>query len=360
MAENKVEEIVINEPAPAPEPEKIDVSTLPLEEQELAKKHELIPKEELGADGKVKKEEKKVEDKKIDDENLSFEDVEKNEKEHLGKFTKREQGVYFRWKHDKKLRQEAQAERDLKIVSEKALKSELQKAKDEGGLTQAKLAKVNELLAGPADEITVENIQAILKAEAKKVEEDENKPLTKKDLEDLQKANDEKLKNATEANKQFVKRMNELEEYGKNTYDNYDEIIESCKEVFEGKVELGVINADDLAARYIKKVNDPDVSEQDIADFIIGVAKLNPNYTGKKVKDDKVDANKNGKVEKKVTDAEIDKIVKNAGKGQSSVKSGGNGRRVVTPETITVEDAQHLTVEQWRALPEGTRKRLLS
>lgn len=331
----------------------IDLSTIPEEEQAMAKELGLIPKEELDAEGKpvAKKEESKVKKTTDEEEKPNFEDVEKNEKSLLGKFTKNEQGIYFRWKHDKKLRQEAQAERDLTLIQTKTLKTELDKAKSDGSLTYAKLDKINQLLTGPAEEITVEAIQGILKAEPKKEEAVDDKPLTKKDLLDLQKEQEEKAKKQTDSQKEFNARLNTLETYGKDKYENYDDIVAASKEIFDGKVDLGVIDYKDLARRFIEKVNSKDVPEDEVAEFVLGIAKLNPNF-GKKNEVAK------GKETKKVSDGDIDKIVKNAAKSQNSVSSGGSNRRVVNINDISLEDASKLSVEQYKGLPEAVKVRL--
>lgn len=343
MSEQEKAEVEIVETAPVVE-EKIDIAELSSEEQAMAKESGIVPK-----DAVVEKKKEVVEEKK-----KSFDDMEKNETK-IGEYTKNEQALYFKWKADKKARQEAQAERDLKIVQEKILKTELDKAKEEGNLTVGKLRSIEKLLSGNPEDITIEAIQEILASGIKKVA-DEEKPLTKADLLAIEKEKEERSKVELESNKQFITRMNALEEYGKTKFENYDDVIASAKEVLDGKVELPeVIDKADVARRLVEKINDPKNDEDDISDFVLGIAKLNPNF-GKKVAEAKAD----GKVEKKVSSEDIDKIVKNAAKGSSSATvNGGNARRVVSYDNITIEDAAKLTPEQYMKLPKEVRTRLL-
>lgn len=350
MAEQpEIKEVeIIETPEPVVE-EKIDIAELSPEEQSMAKENGIVPKEAV-----VEKKESVDKVNNVEEKKKSFEEMEKNEKT-IGEYTKNEQALYFKWKSDKKARQEAQAERDLKIVQEKVLRAELDKAKEEGSLTIGKLNAINKLLNGNSEDITIEAIQEILAAGVKKVN-DEDKPLTKADLLSIEKEKEEKAKFEAESNKNFVARMNTLEEYGKTKFEDYDDVITSAKEVLDGKAELPeVIDRADIARRLVEKINDPKNDEDDISDFVLGIAKLNPNY-GKKSTEVKSD----NKSEKKVSSEDIDKIVKNASKGSSSATvNGGNARRVVSYDNLTIEDAAKLTPEQYMKLPKEVRTRLL-
>lgn len=346
--ENKSEvaEVEIIETTPVVE-EKIDIAELSPEEQSMAKENGVVPKNVVV--------ENKESIEKVDNKKKSFEDMEKNENT-IGEYTKNEQALYFKWKSDKKARQEAQAERDLKIVQEKVLRTELDKAREEGNLTVGKLNAINKLLNGDPEDITIEAIQEILaKSPAKKEIEDKNKPVTKADLEQIEKDKLERARVEAESNKNFVTRMNTLEEYGKTKFEDYDEVIASAKEVLDGKAELPeVIDRADIARRLVEKINDPKNDEDDISDFVLGIAKLNPNYGKKKVESGKSEGSK------KVSSEDIDKIVKNAAKGASSATvNGGNARRVVSHDNLTIEDAAKLTPEQYMKLPKEVRTRLL-
>lgn len=350
MSDNKSElkeVVIIDTPVVEKVEQNIDLSDLTFEEKGMAEKSGIVPKEVI--------EKKEVIDGKVEEKKKSFEDMEKNEKT-IGEYSKNEQALYFKWKADKKARQEAQAERDLVILKEKTLRNELDKAKEEGNLTIGKLNSINKLLNGNPEDITIEAIQEILAAPVKKDIEDKNKPLTKADLEDIEKEKENRARVEVENNKQFVTRMNTLEEYGKTKFENYDDVIASAKDVLDGKAELPeVIDRADIARRLVEKINDPKNDEDDISDFVLGIARLNPNF-GKEVK--KVDPSE--KSEKKVSSEDIDKIVKNAAKGSSSATvNGGSARRVVSHDNLTIEDAAKLTPEQYMKLPKEVRTRLL-
>lgn len=345
MAENKSEvtEVEIIESVEPVVEDKIDIAELSPEEQSMAKNNGIVPKDTV--------EKKAV----VGEKKKSFEEIESSEKTNISEYNKNEQALYFKWKSDKKARQEAQAERDLKIVQEKVLRTELDKAREEGNLTVGKLKSIDKLLNGSPEDITIEAIQEILAANVKKAVEEE-KPLTKSDLVAIEKEKEEKQKAEAENNKNFVTRMNTLEEYGKTKFDNYDEVIASAKEVLDGKAELPeVIDREDIARRLVEKVNDPKNDEDDISDFVLGIAKLNPNY-GKKSTEVKSDI----KSEKKVSSEDIDKIVKNAAKGSSSATvNGGNARRVVSHDNLTIEDVKDFSTAKWSELPKEVRTRLL-
>jgi len=337
-----------------------DISGLSTKEREMALKSGLV-KEKKEGENKDSKKEEKAEDKKeaTDAEKKSFEDMEKNE-DKLGEFTKREQALYFKWKSDKKERQKAQAERDLVTIKEKTLREELAKSREAGELTHTKLKKINDLLTGDPDDITIEAIQDILQEQVSKKEEEkeEEKPLTKKDLLDIEKAKEEKQKQIAETSKQFVKRMTDLEEYGKTKFENYDEIIDCANEVINGKIEIDdVVDHKEIAQKFIKLIEDPDVDEEQVAAYVLRIAKKNPKF-GKKTEESKTP--EKGKETKKITDGDIDKIVKNAGKSSTStsVSGGGSGRRVVNVNDISLEDASKLSLDEYMKLPKETRERL--
>lgn len=353
MSGDKVEQVTIIEQEQVVEKVEnveVDASGLTSREKELALKSGVI---------KDESKEEKVEDKKepTDQEKKSFEDMEKDEK-NLGEFTKREQALYFKWKSDKKERQKAQAERDLVTIKEKTLREELNKSREAGELTQGKLKKINDLLSGDPDDITVEAIQEILQSTvAKKEIVEDEKPLTKKDLLEIEQAKEEKQKQLSESSKQFVKRMTDLEDYGKTKFENYDEIILLAKEVIDGKIEIDdVVDHKDIARKFITMIEDVDVDEEQIASYVLKIAKKNPKF-GKKSEEVKDPVK--GKESKKVSDGDIEKIIKNAGKTQTSAAvSGGNGRRVVNVNDISLEDAGKLSLDEYMKLPQEVRSRL--
>lgn len=311
---------------------------LPPEEKALAEKHGLIKKD-------TPKEEVKDEKKEVTDQKPSFEEVEKDEKNLVKKYGANEQALYWKWKHDKKERQTAQAERDLTAIKARSLENKLNEINGGYEVTKTQVKKVRDLLAGPADEITVEALQAIL-AEPKKVD-DENRPLTKKDLVSLQ---EEKSKATEEEQKkqEFINnRVKGADEVGKAKFDNYEQVADMVQEVLEGKVELPkYVKPANLAKTLVEMLADEKIEYDEIADWLMDTAKLNPKF-GKKTEG------------KKETKENIERILDNASKQKSSASLGsGNGRRFVSEDDLTIDDAAKLTAESYRNLSQKTRDRL--
>lgn len=288
------------------------------------------------------------------EQNLSFENVEKDEKNLVTKFNKNEQALYWKWKSDKQERQTAQREYELSTVREKALKKELESLRSNHDISDAKLKKVNELLTGPQDNITIEAIQAIL-AQSAQADDSDDRPLTKKDLNELSEKQKQEQREFEEKQKFVVGRINSAESIGKSKYDNFDDAINMAQEVINGKIELpDMLTADEIAKKLNERIANKDLDPEKVADFVVSIAKLNPNF-GKK------QTTPASQAQRKETDENIDRIIKNASKATSSAAvNGGNGRRMVSLENLTVDDAAKLTPKQWGDLPANVRKRILS
>ena len=288
------------------------------------------------------------------EQNLSFENVEKDEKNLVTKFNKNEQALYWKWKSDKQERQTAQREYELSTVREKALKKELESLRSNHDISDAKLKKVNELLTGPQDNITIEAIQAIL-AQSAQADDSDDRPLTKKDLNELSEKQKQEQREFEEKQKFVVGRINSAESIGKSKYDNFDDAINMAQEVINGKIELpDMLTADEIAKKLNERIANKELDPEKVADFVVSIAKLNPNF-GKK------QTNPASQAQRKETDENIDRIIKNASKATSSAAvNGGNGRRMVSLENLTVDDAAKLTPKQWGDLPANVRKRILS
>lgn len=328
----------------------IDLSELSSVEKDMAEKSGIVKKEVVDEKKEDKPPVESAETK--DGSNQTFEDTEKNEAKLIGNYSKNEQALYWKWKHDKKERQTAQAERDLALVREKALTKELEKIRNDSTLSVEKLKRINQVLTGPAEEITVEALQAILTEPAKKTE-DKDKPLTVKDFEGLQekqrKEQEERQREETFVNS----RIKDAEDFGKTKFgDKYDDIMTQAQEVIEGKVELpAIIDRESLSDKLVKAIKDREIDIEKVSDLVVGIAKLNPKF-GKPKEESSV---------KKETKENIDRILNNESKQKTSASvGGGNGRRVVSYEDMTVEDAARLTPKQWRDLPPAVRERLLA
>ncbi len=309
---------------------------LPPEEKALAEKHGLIKTPEV-----------KDEKKEVTDQKPTFEETEKDEKNLVKKYDANGQALYWKWKHDKKERQTAQAERDLASIKAKNLENQLKEINGGYEVSKSQIKKVKDLLAGPADEITVEALQSIL-AEPKKVDDD-NRPLTKKDLVSLQEEKNKTTEDAQKKQEFLNTRIKEADEIAKTKFDDYDNATELVKEVLEGKVALPkYIDPKKLSADLVAMLTDEKIEYDEIADWLMDTAKLNPKF-GKKTET----------TGKKETKENIERILDNASKQKSSASlGGGNGRRFVSEDDLSLEDAGKLTPEAYGKLSPKTRDRL--
>ncbi len=311
-------------------------------------------KKENVTDAEVLSDKKSVEERN----DQTFEETEKNEKALIKNYNKNEQALYFKWKTDKGLRQEAQRGHELAVIKAKALETELEKIKGDTTLSSSKLKKINELLTGNAEDITVEAIQEILAQGVKAKEDDDNKPVTKKDLIELEEKKKQEEKEVQDRQKFFSSRVNEVEEYGKLNYDNYEEVVQSAQEVLNGSVELPeYVDAKELSTKLVEKLTNKEIDAEGIAKFVVSIAKLNSNF-GK----EKSEGSKEVKKEvRKETNENIDRILKNASKPASATAiNSGNGRRMVSESDLTIDDVAKMSASDYSKLKPETRRRLLA
>lgn len=306
------------------QPQDIGLSS---QETELAKKHGLVdePKQEV-------KQEQKPEEKI-----QSFEDTEKDESL-LKNYNKNEQALYWKYKHDKKLRQEAQAERDLIVIREKTLKQELDQIKASSSTASEKLQKIATLLSGNPEQITIEALQDIINATVKK--DDSNRPVTLKDLEELNKRQSQEQDLKTREQNKINQRILDAEEYAKNIDQNYDNVAAMAHEVLQGKIDLGVIDIESLQSKLNKTIQNEDIGFDEVYKVITGIAKLNPKF-GKTIN-------------------QAEKVLNNLNKQQTSASvQGGGGKRIVSYEDMTLKDVANLSTAEYMKIPKEHRERLL-
>lgn len=239
----------------------------------------------------------------------------------------------------KKLKEEEERRKDIEG------KFEFNKVND--SVARVRLEKVKQRLSNP-DGLTVEELQELIGIEQKLTDD---KPLTKKDLEAIEAEKNAKAEQEAEKEREKQARVADkiikAEAYAKENisditggkYTNVDDIIALSQEMTA------------LKPRYAKQINDAfndeNMTEAEVVEVIIDVAKLNPKW-GQSVKSEE----SNDKVEK---------MVKNASKQQTSaVLTGGKGSRVVNPEDLTPEDAVKMTQSQWNKLPRHIRDKVLS
>jgi hypothetical protein len=193
--------------------------------------------------------------------------------------------------------------------------------------------------------LTVEEMQELIDEKREAIAED--KPLTKKDLEEFETQKQTKAEQEAEKQREAQARIGakikSTEEYAKanigeitgGKYENFDDIVNLAQEVIKAK------------PRYAKTLNEAfqgDATEEEIADVLLDIAKLNPSY------------GTSAKTEKK-SDETVEKIVKNAGKQQTSATlSGGRGSRDIhISEDMDPEDAAKV----WDKIPREMRHKIL-
>ena len=351
MSEDKgtveiVEPVVVETPEIVVE----DLKELSSAEKEMAEKSGIVKKEVVDEKKEYKSITDVVTQSTVDSQ--TFEETEKNESVLLKNYDKNGQALYWKWKHDKRERQSAQAERDLALLREKSLKGELEKIKTDSTLSIEKLKRINQVLTGPADDITVEALQAIINDNKQDVD-DANRPLTKKDLEDIENKKKQEVEGKTQEERFINTRIKDVEDFGRVKFgEQYDDIMTQAQEVIEGKVEIPEsIEREYLSKRLVELIKNKEVELDKVSSYVVGIAKLNPKF-GKPKETNSV---------KKETNENIDRILKNESKQKTSASvGGGNGRRVVSYEDLTVEEAARLSSEQWRKLPQHVKERLLS
>jgi hypothetical protein len=237
----------------------------------------------------------------------------------------------------------------------KKLKEEEERRKDVEGkfefnrvndsVSRVKLDRIKARLANP-DGLTVEELQELIGIE-QKIEDD--KPLTKKDLEaieatKLSKAEEEKVK-ANEKQAKLNEKVLAAESYAKENikdlsagkYANIDDVIALAQELTASK------------PRYAKQINDAfaddSMTEAEVVEVIFDIARLNPKW---------------GTTAKAENNGDVEKMVKNAGKQQTSAAlTGGKGSRTISLEELTPEDAAKLNQDQWNKLPRHIKDKIL-
>lgn len=197
--------------------------------------------------------------------------------------------------------------------------------------------------------LTVEEIEDLIEVSESKKEDDSDRPLTRKDLEEIdrrrQEEYNEKNKKDIERQEEIAQKINYVEKYGKDNisaltdgkYKNFDEVVSLSVEIMKAK------------PRYAKQLNEAingDADEKEIIDIIIDIAKLNKNWNNP------ANAGKDKE--------DINKMASNAKKQQTSAAiSSGRSGRVVNFEDLTPEDAARLDRDQWDKIPRDIRRKIL-
>jgi hypothetical protein len=145
----------------------------------------------------------------------------------------------------------------------------------------------------------------------------------------------EKIAHKVTAAEAFAKEN--IKDLSAGKYSNIDDVIALAQELTATK------------PRYAKQINDAfaddSMTEAEVVEVIFDIARLNPKW---------------GTTAKAENNGDVEKMVKNANKQQTSAAlSGGKGSRVVTMDDLTPEDAAKLTQNQWNKLPREVKDRIL-
>lgn len=318
-------------------------------EVELAKKHDV--KIEKPEDNPVEKSvekssDKSAEPKKSEESDIPVEDLDSFEKLHdlyqakPESFYKLPKNIKQLYHSQKGLYKKMKDEEDKR----KKYEDEIGLNKIQNSVAKIKLDRIKARLANP-EGLTVEEMQELI--EEKKEIQDDNKPLTKKDLEEFENkkkteaekaheeesakayARGEKIKN-TEA--YAIKNLADLTS---SKYENFDDVVELAKEVMSKKARY--------ASTFTQALNG-DADEQEIAEIIVDIARLNPKW------------GESAKTEKKSNES-VGKLVKNATKQQTSATlAGGRGAREIhISEDMDPEEAAKV----WDKIPREIRHKIL-
>jgi hypothetical protein len=354
--EEKAAVVELNEPEKEEEEIVLDTEGVSEEEIALAKEHGLVKEEgeKDDADKESREQDSATEEPEDNerardegkeetgegkegegtegDKPLTFEDIEQNEN-NLKKFNPNEQALYWKWKSDKRKRQ--RLEKDVEEL--KNSRVELEQVKNLSAVN--KLNRINKLLLGDASNITVEALQEIIKEEDGK---DDSAPLTRADLKRIEAEKEQESKKKEESKTVQSERIALAEKIGLSKYPNFKEITDLAGEIVTADKSGMYREVLDTAFR------DPNVDESELVERVVAIAKLSDKFKDLK---------------KAPTKEEIERtnrVVKNSKKRTSSASvTAGGGKRAVSEDELTVDQAARLTAEQWNKLSEKTKKRIL-
>lgn len=283
------------------------------EEYQMAVKHGLIKEEkqeEKDPDEDSDKEDKEDDGKKDQEEEIThstdldstFDKMSEDpqtEHETLTKFSKDQKAFYWKWKNDKKAKQEAVAQKELLEVQLKSMQEQIEALKK-----------------NPAD------IDSILSKEEE--EQKKKEPVTREEYE----RDRLKAEKAAEYQQFITKKLSSQEAEARNKYEDFDEAVSQAPEILK-KNPL-------YYDMYVQHVKDP---KSDAAEFIYRVCKLHITPKAKKV------------------DAVPEKTKRQT---SASLPSAPASRvKKVGYEDMELADAARLSTTEWLKLPREVRERFL-
>ncbi len=201
-------------------------------------------------------------------------------------------------------------------------------------------------------------------AEGEEEGDPEDKPLTMRALKNLEKERDLKRKENKAVSDQqtdsLSEAMKEQEEFAKSEYPNYTEVVALGEDVVKGKVKLDPVTQKKvlkLKRDLVSAAENADkftIDDYNIADIAYELGSLHPDFSkagenpsGKNADQTNQNGDNTERNNRGQTPDKIKRIEKNAQRRNSSASiSGGGGSRVVSPEDVTLEDANAMSAEQ--------------
>lgn len=248
-----------------------------------------------------------------------------------------QRAMIWRMKNERKDRQRMQSERDQAIVEKRALEERLR-----------------------ALEGRVEPRQTV-DAEGNAVDPDAT-PLTKREFLELQ---EQQRQDAIRQEQELRSRgqkvadaLKDQEEYMKSIYPDYDATVAMAKEVLGNLDDL--IDDPKLKSKVIRLVKDLQVAaanadqygieDYNAADISYEIGKLHPNYD-KKPNGTNADSNGHIDIPDKANGSrhspdQLKRIEQNTQRRNTSASITGGGRRVISPDEVTVADLIKMSPEQ--------------
>ena len=316
----------------------LDTSGMLPEEIELAKEHGIKiegkdNEHEKQPEPKTKEDtgeqEEKIEEE-VEDTLPTFDEVE-NDESLAEKYNPNEKALYWKWKGDKKKRQDAQKQYD-------ELKATVDLNTIKENVSARKLNEIKSALG--KEDLTVEMLQSIIEGQL-----DAESDKTPHTMGDLKKIEQDKQNEAQKHRDKEIERNQRIlttEKVGRAKYNNFDDIVVLAQEIVDAD------KTKTYSEVLLTAIEDGDTSEEALVDRVVTIAKLNPKF-GELTKSVKSEDKDN-----------VDRAIKNSKKKISSAAVGtGSGKRMVNEDELTPNDAVKMSVEQWSKLKPDTKKRLL-
>lgn len=319
--------------------------------KESAKEPKAEEKEEVKADPK-EEEKRKAENSDIRE--LVDKDLEpEDEAEAVKDFKPNEKALYWKFKKEKRSRQRLEAE--VKDLRDK---------QSSGDKTQAVVEELRREIAA---------LKAVKKAEDVEeegtAEDDLDRPLTKRELMQLEQKRAEEYRQAQNEQQKRMEatrqRLDEESDKARTRYDDFDRVMELSAEVIKKADEFFPNGnphrkkAEAVYKRLKYAMENPDQFSDDYgpADIAYELGELHPRFKSQSAPDS---ASSSGKQEPGLTPDQMERLKRNASRPPASASvSGGAGRRVVSEDDITPDMAVGYSMKEFSKLSPKTKARLL-